>query len=1106
MEVILLIEPIRINTKNTAGAKVYPVVLSSKQHAKKPSTYRRLHDELDNLDTRYISLIELLEAVTKGQTFRNGIHAKPSELYHDYKLTDEEKTFLDKKASELTPAEQFKAERLMKQQKIVNELKENGLKDKNEFVETNLAVLDVDDVLGKVDPVEVMEQTGAIALYYTFSHHELSPINTSMNRYRLLFDLSETVKGSYTLKQVQEEIKDNILNKYPYLHQQLIENKETKKTKKHDIDNILKMFYGTNNGYEINENFQTYDVSKVLEEVEKENKFNQLTNKIEQLNAPRERTSKAEIMDIANFLGDMNDELNHDEWITLAIGLWNTAQFEKIDDDLIVEALQILDGNRNNKRYYLDKKRPLNNNRSQATIGTLFKIATDRGYKRTHQQQPSQEAEQAPQIATRTHKIEKYIDKASMYELIANDDKRILVHADTNTGKTRASIEASQKYLEENKESFIYIALPTKPLSEQAVKSYNLNQALLGNMNVDKAVKESIRNGSRLLVGTYDKTRIIDDLIKDYELIIIADEAHKEVLDYFRYEAIQGLFDATVSKFIGLTGTPSEIDLSGYDSLEKFELGQPKVLADKLQFINYSNANGYEKLVSQSIELEVKRNNHKVLAFINNKKIIKKIAQALKKQGVKVATITADNRKSSTYTSILEEQRFDDVEVVLTTIVLADGININNTKDYVCMIAPSHFKGAPMFNIDTIRQATNRFRNQYKKIMIPFYINKDLLEVNQKEEPRSSDYINGLNYRYEAFMRSAEISKAYLQLEFDDNIEHFKPSIAEQIAGIFRPKEADKFNFEMAYKNKRLAQQKLPHDEKLQEQLEQLESKIWDIDKRALRSLASDDRNISYSLHPHAFKKDLKKALTVLETENIEASEYLVNMKADYDIAKVIDELTKLHLESERDKRDNVKKIVHELVYTKLQQQALKAGRVDESLELWQVLKKKTASYHYKPLTRLVKFMTYDEAIKELTYIRKPAQMYELTNGFKHINELESYHRTKSMTITESIVNTIKNSTIDKVYHTKKEVNEHVEQLAKDFKIKKRYTIAKKQKLFSNVFKDFFTVDNEKQTSINGKSVRLTNYKIIELSDLADNRNLSNEQIESLYKKYLYSR
>src|SRR5699024_4569679 len=172
---------------------------------------------------------------------------------------------------------------------------------------------------------------------------------------------------------------------------------------------------------------------------------------------------------------------------------------------------------------------------------------------------------------------------------------RILLVSETGTGKTRSAIEASEELNKQNKKSFVYIALPAIALAEQTEKKYGTNTAIIGTnkVNTKLEVQKATSNGTRLLIGTYNKADEVCSYLTDYDVTVIADEAHKEISDYYkdRTIVINELFDITdrenVVKFIAMTGTPSEIDYSTYDSVVPFKLKEPKVLADKLQFIEY---------------------------------------------------------------------------------------------------------------------------------------------------------------------------------------------------------------------------------------------------------------------------------------------------------------------------------------------------------------------------------------------------------------------------------------------------------------------------------------------------------------------------------------
>src|SRR5699024_4352588 len=76
-----------ITTHSQALNKSYDVVLTATEYQRKPSNYKRIHDELNNADSERLTLYELLEEVSKGRTWRNGIHDYPA-------LTDQEKAVM----------------------------------------------------------------------------------------------------------------------------------------------------------------------------------------------------------------------------------------------------------------------------------------------------------------------------------------------------------------------------------------------------------------------------------------------------------------------------------------------------------------------------------------------------------------------------------------------------------------------------------------------------------------------------------------------------------------------------------------------------------------------------------------------------------------------------------------------------------------------------------------------------------------------------------------------------------------------------------------------------------------------------------------------------
>src|SRR5699024_9193347 len=139
------------------------------------------------------------------------------------------------------------------------------------------------------------------------------------------------------------------------------------------------------------------------------------------------------------------------------------------------------------------------------------------------------------------------------------------------------------------------------------------------------------------------------------------------------------------------------------------------------------------------------------------------------------------------------------------------------------------------------------------KIMVLLFIKDEI--YHDSEHERASDRLYNLEFQYQSLMQTANVIKAISESEFKSNIQYFTPSIAERLAGLFRPKEADEFNFKRAYEQRQLAEQGLSHDETLLNELNELESEMFEIDERHIRNQASQDKEHYYSLYPYAFRR-----------------------------------------------------------------------------------------------------------------------------------------------------------------------------------------------------------------------------------------------------------
>src|SRR5699024_6443827 len=146
---------------------------------------------------------------------------------------------------------------------------------------------------------------------------------------------------------------------------------------------------------------------------------------------------------------------------------------------------------------------------------------------------------------------------------------------------------------------------------------------------------------------------------------------------------------------IGLSGTPQEIDLTRYESIVEVNSSMKRSIFNELDIVTYGESYLFEESTTRLISREVKAGN-KVLAFINNKRIIKNIQGVLSNVGIKSVAISSRENlsQSKTYRYIMEHEKLpDDAQVLLATTVISDGINIkNDSENYVCIVAPHYQK------------------------------------------------------------------------------------------------------------------------------------------------------------------------------------------------------------------------------------------------------------------------------------------------------------------------------------------------------------------------------------------------------------------------------
>src|SRR5699024_5032223 len=133
-----------------------------------------------------------------------------------------------------------------------------------------------------------------------------------------------------------------------------------------------------------------------------------------------------------------------------------------------------------------------------------------------------------------------------------------------------------------------------------------------------------------------------------------------------------------------------------------------------------------------------------------------------------------------------------------------------------------HYSLSKLFDLATIKQAVNRFRNPYKKIIIPMFVKKDL-EKDEKDggDPERANRYKPFNleYRYKTLVEQSESIQKYLRERFYDRLHTYTPSLFERLTGfrnqVYRQGETDKEFIKIALmeEQKKNARPQLPYDE-----------------------------------------------------------------------------------------------------------------------------------------------------------------------------------------------------------------------------------------------------------------------------------------------------
>lgn len=1066
--------------------KVVDMQLTAKPPKTDKKTYNELYQRIKSQQSQQMTVYELLQHVTSGKVFQTG--------KYEYQLTPEQKRDI----------RELQREANSEAVAYLETIKAKG----NKRVSTSLIVIDCDDDGGFYDPMEIIEFSDASGAYFTFSHGLTSEHTfVRQNAYRLIYELDEVVSNDFA-EFIEQTLVELLSSEFPKIWM----------TKGAEIAGTLskKFIFGSNNKdtyynptkiLPVADFKEMYRITKDLDALQK------LLNKQSQYGyAPTQAT---EYIEMAKHYAENGQPLSYDQWISVSLGIaYSSKEQGVLSEEDAITALSEFDSNQHERDYYqriYNSSKPTSN---PSTIASLVKLATDSGYKRKAKYRYFNQEEESTQINDKIHPImvRKQLNQNQVYSILTREDKKILLDSPTGSGKTTATINALKSILVSQKDVVAYCAFPSTALANQVASIHGLGKAFTGNINIRATLNSNkLALGLPLMVGTYDKAGKVTRMLRNdnQKVLLVIDEAQQEVSDYsYRYKAIDEMMsiaDQPHVHLLGLTGTPDDLDTTKFDKHYKVIQQYPEKPYKNIDFVMYHDKGEYAQTVSETIFQEYKQGN-KVLAFINNKSYINAIRHVLTEKKLRVSVITSEvgnELKSDTYRRLLDEERFPEhVDVILTTSVIAQGVNIlNENENYTCLIAPLSMQ-AEYFDIAQIKQTVHRFRNPYKKVLFLVHI-KEGLESERVENKRLFD----INSRYKLLVKESEAVQTYLKETFEAELDNYRPALFEKLLGfksnlvvtrekdelVFSKKDSAgiSFQYRRTMQNEKRKEMRLEYDVELSNQFQKFKDEIFTIDHRYLRMRASRDKQKYYSYYPFAFKQAISEGLDMFVNE-YEYEDY--STIGDNSFRNLLKKHAKYELKSEQEKANAVEQIFTYQEYGLLLFDYGEYGRVRVEKDPAKSIIASLNKYHAKAVTELIKFADYDNTIRELRIVNRNADVYRLKKELLAVHDIEQFNNNKGhKNGTELVlILLLPKLNTNKIGITNAQIDQVITDVAKKNKFKRDDV--------KQIYNKYVVFDKDRNEKVRVKR----NFRLISLDDIGDSHGFGKEEIKQMYDTISY--
>lgn len=647
-----------------------------------------------------------------------------------------------------------------------------------QFQGSDLIAIDVDDDHRQTEPSAAFEQSGACGLFYTFSH------GIKGNRYRLVFRFDAPITNEKQYKAISQIIAEDLKEKgIP--------------TDARPSNYKLPVRGGKSGQYLYNpaQILSTHDYIRRVKERDRRHQ--------ERLYQQAEREFRPltfdEMKEMAEFIGHIprgsGEENNRDYWQCLyGIKLYEEMNF--ITGEQAYELFSIISGGEESDRIW---ERHVNPN-GRVSIGSFIAIAKKRGYEGRFQHLGEPRQQPVRNYKQSTLRVPRYIPMETARDLLQMR-KRLLIESPTGSGKTESMIGAC-KDLAEKENHFYIFAAPTIPLTQQIAKQYGVQEVygskvleMRGSEKEERLFKELfkyVRNGGKVFVSTYDMTPKLIESLKRWQptrrFTLVIDEYHKVVTDYgYRKDAIRDLYEVSkeAKNLIALSGTPEEIDKGDFDEVLTIQNGQEAAQITDFAVYTYEKRQDGLTELTTLLETRTKSGSRKLLVYIENKKAIETIYRVLRKKGIETRKVTSETKKNPTFKKITEDKKIDDdVQVILATSAIADGISIENGPRFEVLVVCTDF--SPLFSTTTLKQMSNRLRNHYDQFSI--------FMQEQKQEDKLYKYNFDNQYLVKQGIAEFLISELNNDATFESGL--FHRSIIENRYGLYYDEEKEKVGYD----------------------------------------------------------------------------------------------------------------------------------------------------------------------------------------------------------------------------------------------------------------------------------------------------------------------